>query len=191
MGSDRTVVKFIDQSSGNITGWFWNFGDGSTSSERNPVHTYTTPGTYTVSLTVTGTGGSSTETETGFVNNIIGLVYADNTAHHKPHFYSRSTGSPITFGKVVLDARRAKIPDEDLRYSRMFYGSCNSCSYYGGTFKRGVMFCTTGDSDSYTALDYLEYYLKGYTDEQILSHINSIQPIHELINFNLKPPSLR
>jgi len=53
------------------------------------------------------------------------------------------------------------------------------------------MFCTTGDSDSYTALDYLEYYLKGNTDEQLLSRVNSIQPIHELINFNLKPPSLR
>jgi len=191
MGSDRTVVKFIDQSSGNITGWSWSFGDGSTSAEKNPTHTYTVPGTYTVSLTVTGTGGNHTETETGFVNNIIGLVYADNTAHHKPHFYSRSTGSPITFGKVILDARRAKIPEEDLRYSRMFYGSCNSCSYYGETFQRGVMFCTTGDSDSYTALDYLEYYLKGNTDEQLLSRINSIQPIHELINFNLKPPSLR
>ncbi len=191
MGSDRTVVKFIDQSSGNITGWSWSFGDGSTSTEKNPTHTYTVPGTYTVSLTVTGTGGSHTETETNFVNNIIGLVYADNTAHHKPHFYSRSTGSPITFGKVILDARRAKIPEEDLRYSRMFYGSCNSCSYYGETFQRGVMFCTTGDSDSYTALDYLEYYLKGNTDEQLLSRVNSIQPIHELINFNLKPPSLR
>jgi PKD repeat protein len=191
MGSDRSAVNFIDQSSGNITGWSWDFGDGSTSTEQNPTHTYTIPGAYTVALTVTGPDGSSTETETEFVHNIIGLVYADNTAHHRPHFYSRITGSPITFGKVILDARRAKIPEEDLKYSRMFYGSCNSCSYYGETFQRGIMFCTTGDSDSYTALDYLEGYLKGYTDEQLLTRVNSLQPIHELLNFNLKPPSLR
>jgi PKD repeat protein len=191
LGSDRTVVNFIDQSSGNITGWLWDFGDGAISTERNPIHTYAIPGTYTVTLTVTGPDGSNTETETDFVNNIIGLVYADNTAHHKPHFYSRLTGSPITFGKVILDTRRAKIPDQDMRYSRMFYGSCNSCSYYGGTFQRGVMFCTTGDSDSYTALNYLEYYLRGYTDDQLLSLVNSVQPIHQILNFNLKPPSLR
>ncbi len=191
MGSDKTVVSFIDQSSGSVTGWSWDFGDGATSTEQNPTHTYTVPGTYTVTLTVTGTDGSNTETETEFVHNIIGLVYADNTAHHKPHFYSRITGSPITFGKVILDTRRAKIPEEDLKYSRIFYGSCNSCSYYGETFQRGIMFCTTGDSDSYTALDYLEGYLKGYTDEQLLTRVNSLQPIHELLNFNLKPPSLR
>jgi len=42
-----------------VTGWTWNFGDGSTlqgsnpAIHKNPEHTYTTPGTYTVSLTVT------------------------------------------------------------------------------------------------------------------------------------------
>jgi len=191
MGSDRTVVNFVDQSSGNITDWFWDFGDGATSTEKNPTHAYTTPGAYTVSLIVSGPDGSNTETETDFVHNMIGLIYADNTAHHRPHFYSRVTGSPITFGKVVLDTRRVKIPDEDLRYSRMFYGSCNSCPYYAGTFQRGIFFCTTGDSNSYTALNYLEYYLRGYTDEQLLAYVNSIQPIHHMLNFDLKPPSLR
>jgi hypothetical protein len=37
--------------------WRWEFGDGSTSAERNPVHTYAEPGTYDVRLTVTGSGG--------------------------------------------------------------------------------------------------------------------------------------
>gem|GEM_PF-4537706 len=36
-----------------INQWAWNFGDGSTSSEKNPVHVYNDPGQYTVSLTVT------------------------------------------------------------------------------------------------------------------------------------------
>jgi PKD repeat protein len=191
MGSDRTVVKFDDQSSGNITGWLWDFGDGATSTEQNPVHAYTITGTYSVSLTVTGPDGSSTETETDFIHNIIGLVYADNTAHHKPHFYSRITGSPITFGKVILDTRSVKIPDADMKYSRMFYGSRNSCSYYGGTFQRGIFYCTTGDSDSYTALDYLKSYLQGASDEQLLYTVNSIQPIHHIVDFSRLPPSMR
>jgi hypothetical protein len=40
-----------------IAGYFWEFGDGQTSNQANPVYTYTTPGVYTVSLTITDTKG--------------------------------------------------------------------------------------------------------------------------------------
>jgi len=40
--------------------WLWNFGDGKTSTLQNPVHLYTAPGNYTVSLTVTDNNGCST-----------------------------------------------------------------------------------------------------------------------------------
>ncbi len=56
------TVQFTDQSSGSITSYLWNFSDGATSTERNPAHTFTTPGTYNVFLTVTGPGGSSSVT---------------------------------------------------------------------------------------------------------------------------------
>lgn len=42
---------FTDNSIG-ADQWFWNFGDGNTSTARNPVYTYTSPGNYTVSLRV-------------------------------------------------------------------------------------------------------------------------------------------
>ncbi|MCB0158574.1 MAG: PKD domain-containing protein, partial [Caldilineaceae bacterium] len=45
---------------GNITGRQWDFGDGNTSSEANPAHTYESAGVFTVKLTVTGPGGSHT-----------------------------------------------------------------------------------------------------------------------------------
>ncbi len=46
-------VRFYDASEGNPTEWEWNFGDTTTSSEQNPpVHTYPSPGSYTVTLTV-------------------------------------------------------------------------------------------------------------------------------------------
>ncbi len=53
----NTAVQFnntsLDGYSNNCSvndGYFWDFGDGNTSNDRNPIHTYTTPGTYTVSL---------------------------------------------------------------------------------------------------------------------------------------------
>ncbi|MBX7241693.1 MAG: PKD domain-containing protein [Bacteroidia bacterium] len=44
---------FFFNISSNITGSLWDFGDGTTSTQTNPVHTYTTPGLYTVTLIVT------------------------------------------------------------------------------------------------------------------------------------------
>lgn len=42
----------------------WDFGEGGTSSDVNPVYTYTLPGTYTVTLTVTTPFGTATDTQT-------------------------------------------------------------------------------------------------------------------------------
>jgi subtilisin family serine protease len=39
------------------TGWFWNFGDGTTSAEQNPVHSYSEPGIYAISLSASGADG--------------------------------------------------------------------------------------------------------------------------------------
>lgn len=53
------TVRLTDQSIGLIDSWYWEFGDGGTSTLRNPTHIYNDPGEYIVSLTVTGTDGSS------------------------------------------------------------------------------------------------------------------------------------
>ena len=53
------TVRFEDRSEGAIDTWHWDFGDGTTSSERNPFHTYAQDGVqYTVTLTVSGPEGS-------------------------------------------------------------------------------------------------------------------------------------
>jgi PKD repeat protein len=62
--SDLTAT-FTDASTdpdGTIVGWLWNFGDGNTSTQQNPIHTYTAGGTYTVTLTVTDDDGASDST---------------------------------------------------------------------------------------------------------------------------------
>lgn len=66
-GPAPLTVTFTDLSTGNPTQWVWNFGDGATSTEQNPDHTYTAPGTYTVTLTVTNAGGSDPETKLNFI----------------------------------------------------------------------------------------------------------------------------
>lgn len=53
-------VKFFDDSydiDGKVKKWRWNFGDGKTSFEQNPTHTYTKEGKYYVNLTVTDDEG--------------------------------------------------------------------------------------------------------------------------------------
>ncbi len=62
-------VQFQDLSSGDVTGWLWDFGDEGASSDRNPTHTYADPGTYNVKLTVSGKGDcqENTKTESAFV----------------------------------------------------------------------------------------------------------------------------
>lgn len=51
-GASPLEVHFRDLSTGVTTSWHWDFGDGTTSSAQNPVHTYTQSGRYSVSLTV-------------------------------------------------------------------------------------------------------------------------------------------
>src|SRR6266567_1801482 len=59
-GTAPLTVQFTDRSSGNITSWRWNFGDGSpTSTVQNPAHTYAAAGTFTASLNVSGLNGST------------------------------------------------------------------------------------------------------------------------------------
>jgi len=67
-GVSPHTVSFTDLSTGTIDSWAWDFGDGASSSEQNPVHTYEEPGAYTVSLTVSGPSGSDTKTATDYIS---------------------------------------------------------------------------------------------------------------------------
>jgi PKD repeat protein len=68
-------VTFEDLSANAPTSWSWLFGDGNSSALRNPVHTYATPGNYTVSLTAFNSIGSSSKTRNAYIN-VSGNVLA-------------------------------------------------------------------------------------------------------------------
>ena len=61
-GPAALEVQFSDLSSGGVTGWSWDFGDGETSTEQHPAHIYGTPGIFSVTVTVTGAAGSLSDT---------------------------------------------------------------------------------------------------------------------------------
>jgi PKD domain/TadE-like protein len=67
-GPAPLTVQFTDTSTGNITSWLWDFGDGTaTSTQQNPSHDYTVAGTYDVTLTVDGPDGSNSRTKPGYI----------------------------------------------------------------------------------------------------------------------------
>ena len=81
-GGAPLSVAFTDLSSGSVTSWQWNFGDGTTATSPNPVKNYFTAGNYNVTLTVTGATGNDTEVKNNYINVTGGMsaITADFTA---------------------------------------------------------------------------------------------------------------
>lgn len=67
-GEVPLAVKFTDASANRPSAWNWNFGDGSSSVEQNPAHTYTSPGSYVVTLRVSNHFGSDGLTKSGYIH---------------------------------------------------------------------------------------------------------------------------
>ncbi len=65
-GAVPLTVNFTDLSIG-ATSWSWNFGDSGTSTVKNPSHTYTSTGLYTVTLTASNAFGSDVMTKTDYI----------------------------------------------------------------------------------------------------------------------------
>jgi PKD repeat protein len=95
------VVRFTDLSTGLPFEWGWSFGDGGTSAFQNPVHTYTNPGVYTVSLSVRGISGIDSESKPGYITVRAPVPTANFTANQTEGvapftvaFTDHSTGYP-------------------------------------------------------------------------------------------------
>jgi len=66
-GKTPLTVSFSDTSDASPTKWYWNFGDDTNSIEQNPAHTYTTAGSYNVSLRAWNDLGSDTMEKVGYI----------------------------------------------------------------------------------------------------------------------------
>ncbi|AKB27006.1 cell surface protein [Methanosarcina siciliae T4/M] len=103
-GEAPLEVTFTDKSTGSPTAWSWDLGDGNTSTEQNPVHTYTSAGNYTVTLTASNADGESSKKGTITVLQSVEQVVADFTssadsgeAPLEVTFTDKSTGSPTAW----------------------------------------------------------------------------------------------
>jgi PKD repeat protein len=68
-GTAPLAVQFTDASNClNPTSWNWTFGDGTFSTTQNPVHVYTIPGTYAVSLAISNASGTNTTTKASYIS---------------------------------------------------------------------------------------------------------------------------
>jgi PKD repeat protein len=100
-------VGFTDQSTGNLTAWVWNFGDGGVSSEQNPQHRYNTAGTFTITLTIYRNAEALAATKTITVSSgnpvtpniaaAFDLSTASASVGQNVAFTDRSTGSPTSW----------------------------------------------------------------------------------------------
>ncbi len=105
-GTAPLNVSFSDRSTGSPTSWKWNFGDGNTSTEQNPVHVYSKAGQYTVSLTTGNAVGSNALTKYSYINvgNILKAPLTafsasptSGTAPLNVSFTDNSTESPTSW----------------------------------------------------------------------------------------------
>jgi len=105
-GKAPLTVSFTDQSTGSPTSWKWYFGDGSNSTEKNPVHTYNESGLYSVSLTISNANGNNGLTRTGCVavssvlDAPVTSFSVSQTSEKTPlivRFTDQSTGSPTSW----------------------------------------------------------------------------------------------
>lgn len=94
-GCAPLAVTFADASTGSVSGWSWNLGNGVTPTTQNAGTTYTTPGTYTVSLTVSGSSGSNTKSV-----NII--VYDKPTISISASKSALCPGTSLQFSSTVV-----------------------------------------------------------------------------------------
>jgi len=99
-GSVPLTVMFTDSSTDQPVSWNWNFGDGATSSLQNPVHTYTTSGTYTVRLDATNALGSCWHTSSVSVSSLAASFTQNQTTGLVPltvMFSDTSTDQPVSW----------------------------------------------------------------------------------------------
>ena len=96
------TVSFRDTSTGSPGQWYWDFGDGTTSTEEDPVHTFKTAGSFTVVLSIDKNGQTSSKSQVISASSlpVTANFVADRSSGNAPltvTFTDTSTGSPTTW----------------------------------------------------------------------------------------------
>lgn len=159
-------VSFYDNSTNNPTFWVWNFGDGATSYQQNPIHTYASNGTYTVSLVACNTAQGCGDTiEKDVTVNTTGIVSASCTPT------ANSLMSEMGIFNVSFNTI-SNTTTADLFGYRDY-----SCDVYTNVFSTQsyLLSVTTGSSYSENVVAWLDYNNNGIfeTNEKIMTSLNN------------------
>jgi 3-phytase len=143
------TVNFNDLSSGPVTSWLWNFGDGNTSTAQNPAHEYAAPGNYAVTLTVSSAACSDGETKTGYVvvsavpvAAFVGAPVSGN-APLTVNFTDQSTGNPTSWSWSFGDGKASTLQNPSHQYTTP------------GTYKVKLSVTNACGNDSESKSDYV------------------------------------
>lgn len=146
-GEQPLSIQFIDLSIGWPLEWFWDFGDGTTSTDQNPLHFYTQEGLYTTNLTIESDSCYS-EYEISIIVEIdstgnceASYIYNYSTAPKTIEFIDLSTGNVSTwiwdFGDGNMSMNQNPIhtyENEGEYFVSLFIETIDSCSSYFGDF---------------------------------------------------------
>lgn len=131
-GTAPLTVNFTDQSTNTPTSWQWDFGDGNSSTQQNPSHTYNNAGSYSVTLSISNSYGNDTKTHNNYItvsnSNNAGVLWNENFDSYElnqfpPNWIASGNG------------------DQSYVTNESFYSSPNSLSMEGisGGSWEGVM----------------------------------------------------
>ncbi|MFI5172608.1 MAG: PKD domain-containing protein, partial [Chitinophagales bacterium] len=133
--SGDPLVEFTDLTSGIPTEWFWDFGDGGTSTEMNPSHIYTANGNYNVCLTATNITGSDMHCEEITIDdNLPPVSIFSFTGDPVVMFTDLSTESPYAWSWDFGDGGSSTIQNSVHTYTlNGTYHVCLTASNFTGS----------------------------------------------------------
>ncbi|RPJ79708.1 MAG: PKD domain-containing protein [Alphaproteobacteria bacterium] len=125
-GNVPLKVQFTDKSTGSPISRKWNFGDGTFSTIKNPVHTYSKAGRYTVSLSIKNNNGSNTATKSSYiVATVLRAPVAafsasplSGKAPLRVQFTDKSAGSPKSWKWNFGDGTSSTIKNPAHKYNK-------------------------------------------------------------------------
>lgn len=180
-GPAPLTVRFTDLSTGEITSYHWDFGDGAASTERDPQHTYQEPGSYTVSLTVGGPGGEGTATKPDFIQVLPArAVFTIVNVTVEPSI--PTVGEPATIRSTIKNTGNVK-------------GTDRVSLYIDGAFKAGQTLTLEPSarrviSFNYTFFEEKEYLVEIRTSDDSSSITVPVKrPPRPIARFRAEPRS--
>jgi PKD repeat protein len=174
-------VSFYDRSydpDGSVVSWHWDFGDGTTSYERNPTHVFSSSGSYTVTLTV--------KDDKGAEGSISKTVYMGKKEENKPPtaYIDSISPNPAYEGQTISFSGHGYDPDGKITEcdwradGRVLSSSCSfTTSLPPGKYT--IYFRVKDDKGAWSKWVYADLVVKEVSTTERLKLLEKIQGIYE------------